>query len=122
VTLKFLLDEDIRPAVARGLRDVGVDALSVHDAGRANQGISDQAQLAFATSEGRVLVTYNRQDYQALDAQWRLQGRKHSGILWRLERTIPRRDVGGLIRALESVAREYNALSGLCLPIVRPSG
>ena len=94
MSLALLLDEDLSPRVAEGLRRRGVDAVSVHEIDRANRRVPDEQQLAFATAEGRVLVTYNRADYQALDAQWRLGGREHAGILWCGERSIPRRAIG----------------------------
>ena len=120
MSLRYLLDEDLSYRVAEGLRLRQVDALSVHEIGRANRGIPDAEQVAYATSEGRVLVTYNRADYQALDGQWRALGRGHAGILWCSERTIPRRAIGGLVRALEAAAAEYASLDGLCMPLSRP--
>jgi predicted nuclease of predicted toxin-antitoxin system len=120
VTLRLLLDEDLSPRVAEGLRRRGVDAVSVYEIERANRRIADADQLAFAAEAGRALVTYNRADYQALDALWRLEGRAHAGILWVSERTVPRRAIGELVRALEAVATEHEALVGLCLPVPRP--
>ena len=120
MTLRLLLDEDVSPRVAEGLRRRGVDAVSVHEVERANRRIADADQLAFAVAAGRALVTYNRADYQALDACWRLDGRAHAGILWLSERTVPRRAIGELVRALEAVASEHTTLTGLCLPVPRP--
>src|SRR2546422_148246 len=84
-----VLDEDLSYRVAEGLRQRGVDAVSVYEIGPANRRVSDGEQLDFAATEGRALVTYNRGDFQALDAQWRAQGRVHAGILWCAERSIP---------------------------------
>jgi predicted nuclease of predicted toxin-antitoxin system len=120
VSLRFLLDEDMSRRVAQGLRARGVDAISVHEIGRGNRRIRDEEQLSYAAEQGRVFVTYNRTDFQALDGQWRAQARRHAGILWCLERTIPRRAIGDLIRALEAVAPEHTDLADLCLPLRRP--
>ncbi len=120
MSLTFLLDEDISYRVAEGLRQRGTDVVSVHEVGRANSRISDEDQLAFAAEQGRVLVTYNRGDYQALDALWRVQGRTHAGILWCAERSIPRRAIGQLIRALEAAARQHDSLHGVCLALPKP--
>jgi len=119
VSLRYLLDEDLNYRVAEGLRQASTDAVSVHEIGRANQGIADEDQLAHAASEGRVLVTYNRADYQELDNQWRAVIRDHAGILWCSERTIPRRAIGDLVRALAAAALRYDPLQGLCLPLAR---
>jgi hypothetical protein len=99
-----------------------VDAVSVHELGRANAAVSDEAQLEAAASAGRVLVTYNRADFQALDAQWRLQGKTHAGILWCGERTIPRRAIGDLVRSLAALAQCRDSLRDLCLPLTRAAG
>jgi predicted nuclease of predicted toxin-antitoxin system len=119
VSLRLLLDEDMSPRVAEGLRARGVDAVSVHEIGRGNRRISDEDQLSYATGQSRVFVTYNRADFQRLDELWRRQGRQHGGILWCQERTIPRRAFGDLIRALESAEQTYPDLTGLCLPLQR---
>ena len=118
--LTYYLDEDISRHVAEGSRHIGIDAISVHEIGRANKRIPDEDQLIAATAEGRVLVTYNRADFQILDAQWRAAGRSHSGILWCTEKSIPRRAIGDLIRALESLAHQYEALTDICMPLPRP--
>lgn len=119
MTLRYFLDEDLSFRVAEGLRRSGVDALSVHEIERANRSIPDEEQLAFAASEGRVLVTYNRADFQALDGHWHAVGRNHAGIIWCSERTILRSAIGDLVRALEAVATQHASLDGLCLPLSR---
>ena len=121
MSLIFLLDEDMSYRVAEGLRQRGVDAISVHEVGRANRQVSDADQLEFATQQGRVLVTYNRADFQALDATWRAQGRFHAGILWCVERSIPRRAIGTLIRAIAEIARQHESLTGICLALPQPA-
>jgi predicted nuclease of predicted toxin-antitoxin system len=117
MSLAILLDEDNSHRVAEGLRQRGIDAISVHEIGRSRRGLSDEDQLAFATQQGRVLITYNRADYQLLDWTWRLERRSHAGILWAAERSIPRRAFGDLIRAIEYVARQRDSLAGICIPL-----
>ncbi|MGH2448560.1 MAG: DUF5615 family PIN-like protein [Chloroflexota bacterium] len=112
MSLRFLIDEDSTYQVAAGLRRRGVDAVSVHEADRA--GLPDEEQLAFAAAEGRVLVTYNRADFQALDVTWRLNGRHHSGILWCSEKTFPRRVIGPLIERIANIDVEISELRDLC--------
>jgi predicted nuclease of predicted toxin-antitoxin system len=121
VSLTFLLDEDISYRVAEGLRQRGIDAVSVYELGRANRSVSDLDQLSFATQAGRVMVTYNRADFQAIDASWRTRGQLHAGILVCVERSIPRRAFGELIRAIASISDEHTALSGICMVLPRAS-
>jgi hypothetical protein len=56
-------DEDFFQPVVGELRTFGHDVVTAQEAGRANQGISDEDQLAFATSQGRAVLTRNRWDY-----------------------------------------------------------
>ena len=115
MSLAFLPDEDITTGSQSGLRQRGLDAVSVHEIGRANLEIPDEDQLAFAAQQGRVLVTFNGRDSQSLDARWRRQGQTHAGILWCSERTVPRQDIGGLTRALQAAAGRYESLTGSCI-------
>lgn len=85
------LDQNVLGGTAPGLRALGIDAVSAQEAGRC--GLPDPDQLAFATADGRVLVTFD-QDYLALHAG----GTSHAGIAW----CHPTRyKVGQLIHALE---------------------
>jgi predicted nuclease of predicted toxin-antitoxin system len=73
--IRFFFDQNISPAVARGLRAQNVDVVTAQEAGRC--GLSDPDQLQYATVAGRVLVTFD-QDYLVLDAG----GVPHAGIAW----------------------------------------
>ena len=92
--MKFYLDEHIPKGVVEGLRRRGVDVLTVQEAGRL--GDSDEKQLAFATREGRVLVTFD-DDFLRLDAA----GIPHTGIVFS---QTGRQTVGELIESLMLVA------------------
>ena len=73
--ISFLTDEHIPNAVANGLRARGIDAST---SGEAKQlGSSDAALLAFARTEGRVLITADA-DHLRLHAA----GVPHAGILF----------------------------------------
>jgi len=87
--IKFYLDEHIHSAVAEGLRRRRVNVLTVQEAGKS--GLSDRDQLAFALSEGRVMVTMDS-DFLTLA----MEGVSHAGIGY----ANPRRSVGQLISAL----------------------
>jgi hypothetical protein len=87
--IRYYTDEHIAYAVTRGLRQRGVDVLSVPEAGL--MGASDEAHLAFAYGQGRVLFTQDA-DFLRLAAA----GESHAGIVYSPQYT----SIGNLIRGL----------------------
>jgi len=77
--VKFYIDEDISYKVAEILRRQGIDAVSARDVDRLQA--SDKSQLEFAASQGRALVTRNRDDYIRSTVQFFNDFRKHHGVL-----------------------------------------
>jgi uncharacterized protein with PIN domain len=75
----LFLDEDVSVVVARLLHMHGFAAMTARDMGRL--GSSDEEQLAFATSQGYVILTHNRKDYLSLHRAWLASGRHHAGII-----------------------------------------
>lgn len=95
--LRYYLDEDVihGPGVATELRKRGIDTITALEAGRAGQEISDQDQLEYATSEGRVMVT------QDLHFRPRLP---HGGLIV-MQRPI---SLGDYILYLQLLAEQYS--------------
>ena len=93
--IRFHLDENVRNAVANGLRLRGIDVTTTNDAGLI--GATDEEHLAFALSENRVVITHD-DDYLKLHSQ----GVPHAGIGYCDPR---RRTVGGLIHGLVGLWR-----------------
>ena len=87
--IRYYTDEQVSRAVINGLRQRGVDVLSVPEANRI--GASDDEQLAFALAQGRVLLTYDA-DFLGLHVAWR----DHAGIVY----ANPYTPVGEIIRGL----------------------
>ena len=79
VEARFLLDEDLNPTAAEVARGLGLDVVSVHEIERL--GLSDEEQLRFAATEGRILVTRNRDDFLALTTEFYRRGNPHRGVL-----------------------------------------
>ena len=88
--IRFYFDQHMWASVALGLRGNGIDVLTAQDAAR--WGLSDPDQLAFATAEERVMVTFDT-DYLALHQS----GVPHAGIAWCPQQ---KHGVGELIQAL----------------------
>ena len=91
--IRFFTDEDIYSAVAVALRRVKIDACSTPEVGRRKQ--SDESQLEWASTEGRVLVTFNVAHFAALHATCLRQGRHHCGIV-----VSSHRPIGDVVRRL----------------------
>jgi len=64
--IRFHLDEHVDPAIATALRRAGIDVTTTVEAGLRTK--NDEAQLQFARTEGRVIVTRD-QDFLRLAAQ-----------------------------------------------------
>jgi predicted nuclease of predicted toxin-antitoxin system len=77
--VRFLLDEDLHPAVAAAAWDLGVDAVSVHELKQ--RGRSDHDLLELAAERGRVLVTRNHADFLYWTQEFYQAGRGHAGVL-----------------------------------------
>ena len=73
------LDECIDRPVVEALRQRGFDVLTALEAGRGED--PDEAQLAYATQVGRVLLSYNTVHLRRLHARYRRARRDHGGII-----------------------------------------
>ncbi len=91
--IRFHLDENISNAVAKGLSRRGIDVTTT--ATEDLIGASDQEQLAFALSQGRVLVTQD-DDFLRLHQS----GKLHSGIAYCKKAS---RSTGEIIQALSLI-------------------
>jgi predicted nuclease of predicted toxin-antitoxin system len=74
---RLYADEDFPLPTVEELRRLGHDVLTVHDAGRAGQGISDAEVLADAIAEQRAVLTHNDVDFKHLHRK----GQSHEGII-----------------------------------------
>jgi hypothetical protein len=85
------MDQHYPAQVTHGLRQLGIDVLTAQEAGRC--GLPDPDQLAFATAEERVMVTFDT-DYLALHRS----SVQHAGIAWTPQQKY---GIGVLIQLLE---------------------
>lgn len=77
--MNFYLDEDLSQRIAEILRSQEIDSISVHE--NRTEGFTDYEQLKQAASEGRCLVTRNRDDFIRLTLQFYNETRQHHGVL-----------------------------------------
>lgn len=99
--MKLFLDEMLSARVARRLRDGGHDVVAVTERPEL-KGTADAELFERAAIEGRAIVTYNRDDFLALDRLYRSTGRIHGGIIILNPRRFPQgaAAVGSLIASL----------------------
>ena len=63
---KLYADENVPKMVISTLRKLGCNVVTAHEAGQANQAITDNALLQFAVDQQRAVLTLNRRDFIAL--------------------------------------------------------
>jgi hypothetical protein len=107
--LKLLLDEHISPGVADGFRrrnrTTEIRCLVEWEWGRF-LGQGDHDCLWEAAAQRLTLVTYDRRTIPPLLKTWAEEGRTHGGVIFVDEKTISPADIGAMVRALVSLARE----------------
>jgi hypothetical protein len=88
VSQPLLLDEMFSDDIAQQLRAQGHDVISIV-ADPALIGLPDDQVLAYATREGRALVTANIKDFVPLDGRYRAASQSHSGLILVSTKTFP---------------------------------
>jgi hypothetical protein len=84
----LLLDEMFSDNIARQLRAKGDDVISVV-ADPALVGLPDEQILAYATTQGRALVTANIKDFVPSDGRYRAAGQSHAGLILVSTKSFP---------------------------------
>lgn len=98
-TIRFYTDEHVARAVIQGLRQRGIDVLTVPEAGM--MGATDEEHLALAHREGRVIFSQD-DDFLRLAAA----GAPHAGIVYARQHTSVREILRGLRLVYELLAME----------------
>jgi predicted nuclease of predicted toxin-antitoxin system len=111
--LRLYADEQYPYPVVELLRNLGYDVLTVQEAGKANQGISDSEVLAFATQENRAVLTQNRKDFFRLHRQQP----DHAGII----ACTNDRDWNALANRIHNAILFEESLQGKLIRVVRPA-
>lgn len=92
-TIRFHLDEQVNPAIAKALRSRGIDVTTALSVGLYSA--DDFQHLVFAQSDGRVIFTHDS-DFLRIHAS----GHPHSGIVYCHPNN---RSIGQIVRALVSI-------------------
>jgi len=83
--IKLYLDEDAPEAIAKALRLRGYDVVTVKEAAR--RGMTDIDQLTYASSENRVIFSFNVADFCKINTEFNEKGLSHKGII--LSKQLP---------------------------------
>jgi predicted nuclease of predicted toxin-antitoxin system len=110
---RLYADEQYPYPVVELLRTLGHDVLTVQATGNANQKISDQAVLAFATQENRAVITQNRKDF----IQLHRTKPDHAGIIV----CTNDRDWEALANRIHAAIISVDSLQGKLIRITRPA-
>lgn len=109
---RLYADEQYPYPVVRYLRDLGHDVLTVKEADKANQRISDDEVLFFSIDQNRAVLTQNRRDFIKLH---QLQP-DHAGIVV----CSDDRNWEALAQRIHQAILENESLQGKLIRIVRP--
>ncbi|MEE8389491.1 MAG: DUF5615 family PIN-like protein [Anaerolineae bacterium] len=96
-------DENVDIRLARELRQRGYDVSTTPEAGL--RSCSDEEQLAYATSQCRILATRNITHFPGIYDEWWEQGREHAGIIV----IVSHPSVGEMLRKMETLLNRYTA-------------
>jgi len=100
--VRFFTDEDVYADVAPALRRAGIDAVSTPEAERLAE--TDEVQLEWSATAGRVIVSFNAGHFAELHWRWLSEGRQHAGIV-----VSQQRPLGDTIRRLRRLANTLDA-------------
>lgn len=108
-------DENFDYPVVAELRSMGHDVLTAQQAGQANQAIPDPLVLAFATAQGRAVLTFNRRHFIRLH-QRTLSSGSHTGIIV----CTTDSDVAALARRIDQAIAALPSLVNQLIRIRKP--
>lgn len=102
--MRLLLDAHLSGArIGKPLRARGHDVRAV-DGERDLDGWPDEALLALASEEGRVMVTFDVKDFPEIARRWAEAGRAHAGLA--IVVGIDHGEFGAILRVLGSLLEE----------------
>ena len=83
---KLYLNEHLSPRLAEQLRQYGFDVTSTLESEMDEA--NDPAQLTYAVSQQRAVVTFNHKDFAPLHDQYMAEEQEHWGIILSTEESI----------------------------------
>jgi hypothetical protein len=102
--LHLYFDEDVSAGIVDNLRTRGFDVVSARDVNMLHK--DDDAQIMFAVSQCRAIVTHNRTDFENQHRKYLESGLKHYGIIIAKRRPKDAEVVAKLLALLNIVTAE----------------
>jgi predicted nuclease of predicted toxin-antitoxin system len=103
--IRLYFDRHIMTRLAVDLRGRGYDVLTTEEAGKDTA--TDEEQLAFATAEGRAILTFNIRDFAPLHEAWQAAGRAQAGVI--VSRQLGSREYGLLLPRMLRLLNHFTA-------------
>jgi predicted nuclease of predicted toxin-antitoxin system len=114
----ILLDADVPPAVAIGLRRAGHDVVAA--SGDASlEALDDFQLLRLATRQSRVLVTFNIADFVELARTCAATREDHAGIILVHSGSFRRTEIGAIVTAVNNLVESRSAFTNGVLYLAR---
>lgn len=102
MTIRLYFDEDsMDQRLVRALRVRSLDVTTALEENMIDR--ADEDHLEYATSQGRVLFSFNRGDFYDLHSQYLLEGKTHAGIILANQQQY---SVGELMRRILQLSAE----------------
>ena len=103
--MKVALDHHYSTRIAVQLRKRRCDVIAVLERGWEQE--ADETLLALCGAEQRALVTNNVSDFTAIARRWALEGRRHAGLVFTSDASLPRgrNTIGLYVTALQALIR-----------------
>jgi predicted nuclease of predicted toxin-antitoxin system len=108
---RLYANENFPFPVVKKLREDGHDVLTIQETGYANQATTDEAVLAFAHAEERILLTLNRKHFIRLHQQQQ----EHSGIV----ACTYDSDFAALAQRIHNALEQQHQLDGQLIRVTR---
>ncbi len=113
-----LLDTDVPPAVAVGLRQRGHDVVAA--SGNASlEALEDAQLLRLATQQHRVLVAFNIADFVEVARTLATSQEDHAGIILIHSQSYRRPDIGTIVRSLDHLLKSRSGFTNNVMYLTR---
>jgi predicted nuclease of predicted toxin-antitoxin system len=109
----FYADENFPHPVVEELRKLGHDVLTMTEAGKANQQISDDEVLKLASEAKRILLTFNRKHFIRIH----MDNPDHAGVI---VCTVDA-DFAALAQRIHGALQDYPETTGQLIRVNRPN-